>query len=112
MTVGERIRDRRKELGLTQEALAKRLDCGKAAICRVEKEENNITTDRIIRFAKALETTPADLMGWVSSDIDILKSESAECRQLIEILKNLNHDGQKRLLNYAEDLYKIESYLK
>ena len=67
MTVGERIRQRRIELNLTQEELGKRLGYGKSAICRVEKEGNNITTDRISKFAKALECSPGYLMGWTST---------------------------------------------
>lgn len=68
MTVGERIRQRRLELNLTQEELAKRLNYkGKSAVCRVEKEENNITTDRIRKFAKALDCEPAYLMGWTAT---------------------------------------------
>ncbi len=67
MTVGERIRQRRIELGLTQEELGKRLGYGKSAVCRVEKEGNNITTDRISKFAKALECSPSYLMGWTAN---------------------------------------------
>ena len=45
MTVGERIRLRRKELKLTQDELGQRLGLKKSAVCRLEREENNITTD-------------------------------------------------------------------
>lgn len=64
MTVGDRIRERRKYLHLTQEELGKKLGWGRSAVCRVEKEGNNITTDRIAKIAKALHCTPAFLMGW------------------------------------------------
>ena len=57
MTVGERIRLRRKELKLTQDELGQRLGLKKSAVCRLEREENNITTDRIAKIAKALDTT-------------------------------------------------------
>jgi transcriptional regulator with XRE-family HTH domain len=67
MTVGERIRERRIELKLTQEELGKRLGYGKSAVCRVEKEGNNITSNRIEKFAKALECTPGYLMGWTAT---------------------------------------------
>lgn len=67
MTVGERIRERRKSLELTQEELGKRLGWGKSAVCRVEKEGNNITTDRITKIADALSCSPGFLMGWTSN---------------------------------------------
>lgn len=67
MTVGERIKKRRKELGLTQEELAKRLgNSSRASICTVEKDREGLTTARIEKFAQALETTPAYLLGWTS----------------------------------------------
>ncbi len=65
MTIGERIKHRRIELGLSQEELAKRLgNKSRASVCTVEKDKEDLTTDRIRKYAKALETTPAYLMGW------------------------------------------------
>ena len=65
MTVGERIKERRIELGLTQSDLAKRMGySSRAAICTVEKNKEDLTTARIRKYAEALQTTPAYLMGW------------------------------------------------
>lgn len=63
--VGKRIKKRRIELNLTQEELAHRMGYkSKAAICKVEGGEDNITSDRIHKFADALNCSPAYLMGW------------------------------------------------
>lgn len=65
--LGKRIKKRRLDLNLTQEDLALRMGYkSKAAICKVEGGEDNITSDRIRKFADALETTPSYLMGWES----------------------------------------------
>jgi len=65
MTIGERIRERRIELGLTQLELAHKMGYkNKSAICNVEKRGDNITSDRIEKLATVLECTPAFLMGW------------------------------------------------
>ena len=73
MTIGERIRNRRKELGLSQEELAQRLgNKSRASVCTVEKDREDMTTTRIRQYAEALETTPAYLMGW---DIDVITDE-------------------------------------
>ncbi len=65
MTTGERIKQRREELGLTQTELAERMGYkSRAAICTVEKGKEDLTTTRIRKFAEALQTTPAYLMGW------------------------------------------------
>lgn len=67
-TVGERIRDRRIELGLTQEELAKRLGYkSKASINKIELGIQDPPQKKIANFAKALLTTPAELMGWAEN---------------------------------------------
>jgi transcriptional regulator with XRE-family HTH domain len=78
--VGKRIKKRRIELNLTQEELANRMGYkSKAAICKVEGGEDNITSDRIRKFADALETTPAFLMGWTAAaDLQIDNSPATE----------------------------------
>lgn len=68
MTIGQRVKQRRKELGLTQEELARRIgNSSRASICTVEKDREDLTTTRIAKLAKALETSPAYLMGWTDN---------------------------------------------
>ena len=68
MTIGERVKFRRQQLGLTQEELAKRLgNSSRASICTVEKDREDLTTTRIAKLAKALETSPSWLMGWTDN---------------------------------------------
>lgn len=62
----ERIKARREELGLTQEELAHKLGYkSRSSINKVEKGENDIPQSKIAAFARALDTTPEYLMGWV-----------------------------------------------
>lgn len=66
MDVGDRIKMRRKDLGMTQIELAHILGLkSKAAISTVENNKEDMTTERIKKYAKALKTNPAYLMGWV-----------------------------------------------
>ena len=66
MEIGDRIRERRTALGLTQRELAQRLGLtSKAAISTVENNKEDMTTERIRKYAAALNTTPQYLMGWV-----------------------------------------------
>ena len=85
MTIGERIKQRRKQLGLTQEELANRIgNSSRASICTVEKDREDLTTTRIAKLAKALETSPAFLMGWVSDpDPDYLETKTGKLEMLI-----------------------------
>ena len=83
MTVGERIRQRRLELGLSQEELAHRLgNKSRASVCTVENDKEDLTTDRIRKYAEALNTTPAYIMGWEDKNNPINKVYEAYQRQL------------------------------
>ena len=63
--IGLRIMERRKELGLSQQQLAERMGLkSKSTICKIEKGEDNLTAPTIMRYAKALETTPELITGW------------------------------------------------
>lgn len=66
--LGQRIRQRRIELGLTQDELAKRVGySSRSSINKIEIGKNLLTQPKIIIFAKALQTTPSYLMGWDDS---------------------------------------------
>lgn len=68
MDVGERIKFRRKQLGLSAEQIAAKLGVSPATVYRYEsKEIMNMRIDKLEPIAKALHTTPAFLMGWDGS---------------------------------------------
>ena len=59
-----RIRQRREELGMSQEELAARLGYrSKSSITKIEKGINDIPQNKLEDFAAALETTTAWLLG-------------------------------------------------
>ena len=65
MTIGERIKRRRMELGLTAEELGERLGKDRATIYRYENGKiKNLPAATLEPLAEALMTTPADLMGY------------------------------------------------
>lgn len=65
MTIGERIKARREELGLTQQELAEKLGYkSKSSINKIELNIQNLTQSKIKSIAVALETTPGYIMGW------------------------------------------------
>lgn len=64
----KRIRTRREELNLSQEELAKKMGYkSRSSINKIEMGENDIPQSKVEAFAKALDTTPAYLMGWDES---------------------------------------------
>ena len=60
--LGDAIRARRKELGYSQEKLAELIDCHRNYVGNVERGEQNLTIDMLVRFAKALEAELPSLM--------------------------------------------------
>jgi len=67
MTIGERIKKRRQELGMTQGELAEKLGNGsRASVCTVEKDREDLTLDRVRRYADALNVEPGYLAGWLT----------------------------------------------
>ena len=91
MSIGRKVKERRKELGLTQTELANRLNTTKQTIYKYENEiVTNLPSDRIEQLAKALDTTPQFLMGW--AEIEITST------------KGLTQEQIKKVNNYIEKL--------
>lgn len=97
MNVGERIKERRKELGLTVDDVANMLGKNRATIYRYESNEiENLPISILEPLAKLLDTTPAKLMGW--------STEKAENINEIELNKKDEKDIEKALNATLEQL--------
>lgn len=107
--IGTRIRNRRIELGLTQDDLAKRMGyTSRSTINKIENNINDIPQSKVIKFAEALGTTAADLMGWTSDDpgineiADVIANHeqgmSLQERQIIEAYRNADDLTQQMVL--------------
>lgn len=98
------IKDKRNELKMSQEVLANMVGyTDRSMIAKVEKGEVDLTQTKINAFAKALGTTPSELMGW--DGIDKVKNE--QLKRLISYYNSLNPTGQLKILDTIEDLSKI-----
>lgn len=113
--IGQKIKERRLELGLTQLELAQKMGYkSRAAICKVEKGEDNITSDRITRFAKALECSESYIMGKeepkntgaFAGNVMDFNVRIAEDKQLLDRYHNLSPEDR----NSVDTL--IEVYLQ
>ena len=71
MTIGQRIQERRKALGMSADELAKKLGKDRSTIYRYEKGDiERFPLDILEPIAKVLNTTPAYLMGWDKKEKD------------------------------------------
>ena len=108
MNIGQKIRIRREELGMTQEELSKKL--GYASRSSVNKVENSreISMKKLDAYADALETTVSYLMGWTEDDIvSEIKNENELCEMTkIYAMKfeKLSDDNKELIMNMIDKL--------
>lgn len=111
MNVGERIKQRREELGLSQGDLAKRMGVSRQAISKAEKHGGDITQKKIEKFADALHISADFLLYGETKFIvgapmtseelnDEMMKRVEKYDQMIEIMEKFEHlsDDRKELV--------------
>ncbi len=108
------IKKKRCEMGFTQSELAEKMGyADKSMIAKIEKGIIDLPQSKIVAFAEALETTPANLMGWedvFTPETAILHAHMTEDLQFTELYKiwvQLNDTGKQKLMDNATDLVQI-----
>lgn len=121
MNIGDRIKQRRLELKLTVDELAEKIGKSRATIYRYENGDiENMPTTILEPLAKALDTTPADLMGWTQYDRHFSGKDASEeiylklaqnCerhhgkqQELAKIYEQLSVPNQSKVITYAKNL--------
>lgn len=133
MTIGARIKQRRKELGLTVDELAERLGKNRATVYRYESNDiENLPTTVLEPLAKVLKVHPAYLIGW-QADIykdedgalviegkssskpfkeDISDSAPSENTEILIYYHMLNDLGQSEAIKRVKELTYLPDYKK
>lgn len=111
-----RIKELRQKLGLSQEELARKVGyTDRSSIAKIEAGKVDLTNTKIAEIAKALNTTPAHLMGWdeeSTSDGYYTDPETAKVAQQIyddpdlHALFDAAEDSKPEDLKMAADLLK------
>ena len=100
MNIGDRIKTRRVQLGLSQEELAAKLGYkSRSTINKIELGVNDITQSKVSSLAKARDTTPAYLMGW--DDEQLPSMTTKELSEIDSIFSELTPSRQTKLLELA-----------
>ena len=106
--IGTRIMERRQHLGLTQEDLAFRMGYKtKSAINKIELGINDVSQTKVVKFAEALNTSVAYLMGWEEQkEKPAVKDDglSKEMLELIDCIKKLPEEKIQMLLQVARSI--------
>ena len=95
-SVGERIRSKRKALGLTQEGFAERIDCVPKFCADIEGGKKGMSITTMLKICSLLKMTPDELFGFKESNIndetDLIISALNKCterqrKDAVELLK-------------------------
>ena len=122
MTIGERIKNRRLELELSQDQLAQKVGYkSRSSINKIELSRE-LPLKKVQLMADALETTPGYLMGWtpeaekninqVKNAIMNAKPSSTIQNRINDKLSRLNKEGLKMADSYMNFLLSQEQYIK
>ena len=70
MTIGDRIKKRRIQLGLSQQDIAEKLGyAGRSSINKIELNQRDLPQSKIKAIADALDTSPGYIMGWTDVEL-------------------------------------------
>ena len=116
MSFGSRLRQRREQLGLTQQQLAEALGITRAAVGNYEQEVSSPKADILYDVFDALKCDAnflfQDEMKSFNSGIEPKDSAIQPVHPLLTIYENLNKEGQEKLMSYANDLAEMPKYKK
>lgn len=106
MTYGDKIKQIREEiLQISQEELARRLGLkDKSSVCKIEKAGNNVSIKSIRKYAEALNTTVAHIMGISNGE------QNDEYLDGIEASAIQIHEEDERAIGTAGIALKIALY--
>ena len=116
MTIGEKIKQRRIELGMTQEELAKKIGYkGKVSISKIESGERPLRQSKIIPMTKALNLTVGYLLGIDDSapaePVVVVSDTEKRLKSYMEKLEMLNSEGLKRASEYLDFLTENKKFV-
>lgn len=108
MTVGDRIKKRRESMGMSQTDLATKIGSAKQTLYKYENNIiTNIPSDKIESISKALEVSPAYLMGWEAPKKDsatLLADIAGDPKLLsyIEKINDMNIEERQKIYDFID----------
>ena len=111
MTIYERIKNRRKELGLTADQVANSLGISRATVYRYESSDiEKIPFDIIKPLSEVLHCSPAYIMGWESPAPAAAPALSPDKEELLANYDKLNDEGKQDVRKYVKLLGNSPEY--
>lgn len=118
--IGERIRKRREELGISMAELARRAGISKGYMHQIERgRTENPSADVAYRLAVELSTTPADLLGKpvtfddtpaITSELAAVARENDLTDEDVAVLANITYRGKR--LRTKDDIWYVHQAIR
>lgn len=109
--VGNLIRARRKELGLTLEDVGNAVGVSKSTVKKWEDGYiSNMRRDKIQSLAKILQLNPVRLLGVKVTHL--LQPDDPQLMKMMSLYHSLNDIGKEKAIERLEELAEIERYRK
>ena len=129
MNVGERIKQRRKDLKMSADELATSVGVSRSTIFRYEKGDiEKVGPDVLKKIADKLNVSPADLMGWDDTPVQEFKIPTSPLVQKItekavkltaprkqkvfDFTENQLREQSNKVISLEEDLFEYKVYEK
>ncbi len=107
-TIGNRISRRRREKGMSQEALAEKLGVSAQAVSKWENDQSCPDISLLPQLAKLLDITVDELLAGNSNEVRMIpKGQRKSLEELTLRVRILSADGDKIKVNLPMTLVKI-----
>ena len=101
--IGNRVKNVRKLVGITQEQLAKRTNLSLTSVSRLENGKAMVSIEKLINIAEALNTDLGIILCDYMSISDTSSSQEAE---LITKFRELDTIRQKSVVSFVDVMYR------
>jgi len=108
MTIGEKIKARRKELGMTTEELGRLIGVQRSAITKYEKDRVDLKSKQLQEIAKALDVPPSSLLADDDPDQERLEALHQDPRLglLFDRSRKMSREDVEFMLQMADRILK------
>lgn len=102
--IGRNIRNRRVELGISQQKLARATQMSQSGVSLIESGERGVNEDAILRICNALMVTPNELFGIRDAElpddtnllIERIRANTGHTQALISYLEHISREERKK----------------
>lgn len=102
--IGQRIRDKRKEKGWTQEELAEKTGMHPTYVGKLERGEKGATIDSLEKIVNALDVTFEELFKYIQPSTTE-SDENPILWQIVDVLNSKNINDQKAVLKFIDFMF-------